>query len=161
MTNDACASQGERGGYRDNRRPVRRKSRLIVRNVWLRGANVGVSYRPTKFQGARLVRLVFSIRCIVAAIGLFGALAVAAAELPIFDAHIHYSHDAWEIIPPDAAIAILRTAGLKRALVSSSGDAGTRRLAAAAPDLVIPSLRPYRTRGDAATWVRDDSVIAF
>ena len=33
------------------------------------------------------------------------------AELPIFDAHVHYSHDAWENLPPKDAIAILRRAG--------------------------------------------------
>jgi hypothetical protein len=87
--------------------------------------------------------------------------AVAAADMPIFDAHVHYSHDAWENLPPKDAIAILRKAGLKRALVSSSGDEGTQRLVAEAPELVIPSLRPYRTRGDVGTWVRDDTVIAF
>ncbi len=89
------------------------------------------------------------------------AAPAAAADLPIFDAHVHYSHDAWESTPPPAAIAILRKAGLKRALVSSSGDAGTQRLVALAPDLVVPSLRPYRTRGDVSTWARDDTVIAF
>ena len=67
---------------------------------------------------------------------------VIAAELPIFDAHVHYSHDAWDNLPPKDAVAILRKAGLKRALVSSSGDAGTQRLVAEAPDLVLPSLRP-------------------
>ena len=86
---------------------------------------------------------------------------LAAAELPIFDAHVHYSHDAWENLPPKDAIAILRKAGLKRALVSSSGDEGTQRLVAEAPELVVPSLRPYRTRGDVSTWVRDDTVAAF
>ena len=84
-----------------------------------------------------------------------------AAELPLFDAHIHYSHDAWDNLPPKEAVLILRKAGLKRALVSSSGDEGTQRLVAEAPDLVVPSLRPYRTRGDVGTWVRDDSVAAF
>ena len=89
------------------------------------------------------------------------ALSAHSAELPIFDAHVHYSHDAWENLPPRQAIAILRRAGIKRALVSSSGDEGTQRLVAEAPDLVLPSLRPYRTRGDIATWVRDESVSAF
>ncbi|HEX4884192.1 MAG TPA: amidohydrolase family protein [Casimicrobiaceae bacterium] len=84
-----------------------------------------------------------------------------AAELPIFDAHIHYSHDAWENLPPAQAIDVLRKAGLRRALVSSSGDDGTQRLAAAAPDLILPSLRPYRSRADVGTWVRDETVIAF
>ena len=85
----------------------------------------------------------------------------AAAELPIFDAHIHYSHDAWDNLPPPDAIAILRKAGLVRALISSSGDDGTQRLVAAAPALVIPSLRPYRTRSDVSTWARDDTVATF
>ncbi len=92
---------------------------------------------------------------------LAAAWPAPAADLPIFDAHVHYSHDAWESTPPPDAIAILRKAGLQRALVSSSGDAGTQRLVALAPDLVVPSLRPYRTRGDVSTWVRDDTVVAF
>jgi hypothetical protein len=86
---------------------------------------------------------------------------VAAAELPIFDAHIHYSHDAVLALPPKEAVAILRKAGLKRALVSSSDDAGTQKLMAEAPDLVIPELRPYRTRGDVGTWVKDDAVLRY
>ena len=92
---------------------------------------------------------------------LFVAGPLHAAELPIFDAHVHYSHDAWDNLPPKEAVAILRKAGVKRALVSSSGDEGTQRLVAEAPDLVLPSLRPYRTRGDVGTWVRDETVIAF
>ncbi|MBS1175592.1 MAG: hypothetical protein H6R06_4 [Proteobacteria bacterium] len=84
-----------------------------------------------------------------------------AAELPIFDAHVHYSHDAWDNLPPKDAVALLRKAGLKRALVSSSGDGGTQRLVAEAPDLIVPSLRPYRSRGEIGSWVRDDSVVAF
>ncbi len=83
------------------------------------------------------------------------------ADLPIFDAHVHYSHDAWETLPPKDAIELLRKAGLKRALVSSSGDDGQQRLFAEAPELVLPSLRPYRSRGEISTWVRDDSVPAY
>jgi hypothetical protein len=84
-----------------------------------------------------------------------------AAELPIFDAHVHYSHDAWDNLPPKDAVAILRKAGVKRALVSSSGDDGTQRLMTEAPGLVVPSLRPYRRRGDVGTWVRDETVATF
>ena len=89
------------------------------------------------------------------------AASTAAAGLPIFDAHVHYSHDALASLPPKVAIAILRRAGVVRALVSSSGDEGTQRLAAEAPDLVLPSLRPYRTRGEIGSWVNDESVVAF
>jgi hypothetical protein len=82
-----------------------------------------------------------------------------AEALPIFDAHLHYSHDAWERLPPKAAVAILRQAGLKRAMVSSSSDDGTQMLYAEAPDLVLPVLRPYRTRGEIGSWMHDSSVV--
>ena len=90
-----------------------------------------------------------------------GAANVCGADMPIFDAHLHYSHDAWDSVPPKQAIEILRKAGLKRALISSSGDDGQQRLQAEAPDLVIPELRPYRSRGEIGSWFRDQSVIPY
>lgn len=92
------------------------------------------------------------------ALALFASCATAA--LPIFDSHLHYSHDAWEQLPPKAAIEILRKAGLRGAMVSSSSDDGTQKLFAEAPDLVIPVLRPYRQRGEISSWVRDATIIA-
>jgi len=86
---------------------------------------------------------------------------VHAAELPIFDAHVHYSHDAVEMLPTEEVVALLRKANVKRALVSSSDDAGTQKLFAAAPDLIVPELRPYRRRGEIASWVRDPSVVTY
>jgi hypothetical protein len=88
-------------------------------------------------------------------------LSVQGQPLPIFDAHLHYSHDAWELVPVEQAIALMRRAGLKRALISSAGDEGQQRLYRAAPDLVIPELRPYRSRGEVGTWFRDDTVIPY
>jgi len=87
--------------------------------------------------------------------------AVHAAELPIFDAHLHYSHDAWDNLPPKIALELLRQAGVKRALVSSSSDDGQQRLLQLAPDLVLLSLRPYRTRGDVGSWARDATVVPY
>ena len=40
---------------------------------------------------------------VIVALSAAGAPAFAA-ELPIFDAHVHYSHDAWENLPPKDAI---------------------------------------------------------
>jgi hypothetical protein len=100
-------------------------------------------------------------RALAFGVALLAAAAPRAAELPIFDAHVHYSHDAWEHVPPEVAIDLLRRAGVRRALVSSSDDEGNRKLVAAAPGLVLPSLRPYRTRGELATWTRDESVIGY
>jgi hypothetical protein len=91
----------------------------------------------------------------------FAPLAARAAELPIFDAHLHYSHDAWEVVSPQEAIALLRRAGVRRALVSSSGDDGQQRMAAEAPDLIVPELRPYRSRADTGTWFRDETVPGY
>ena len=94
-------------------------------------------------------------------LALAPAAAPAAAELPIFDAHVHFSHDAADQIALSDAVAILRKAGLKGALVSSSDDAGTQKLYEAAPDIVVPELRPYRRRGEIGSWVRDATVIDY
>ena len=98
------------------------------------------------------------------ALGLqaFGlGLNASAAEpvMPIFDAHLHYSHDAWEYLPPKKAVALLRQAGLKHAMVSSSSDEGTQMLYNEAPDLVLPVLRPYRKRGEIGSWMHDTSIV--
>jgi hypothetical protein len=95
-------------------------------------------------------------------IGTTGALAqstsAASDALPIFDAHIHYSIDAWELFDVDAAIAQLDRANIRVALVSSTPDDGTLKLHARAPDRIIPILRPYRTRSDISTWTQDPSI---
>ncbi|MBI4203494.1 MAG: amidohydrolase [Betaproteobacteria bacterium] len=84
-----------------------------------------------------------------------------AQPLPIFDAHIHYSHDTVERLPPKEAVSLLRKAGVTRALVSSSNDDGTQKLYAEAPEIILPSLRPYRMRGDISTWTRDEAIVAY
>jgi hypothetical protein len=84
-----------------------------------------------------------------------------AVGIELFDAHIHYSSDAWAQYPPEHAIEILRDAGIRRALVSSTPDTGTQRLYALAPDLVVPILRPYRTRDDIGGWTRDGTIVAY
>ena len=97
------------------------------------------------------------------AAALLGApgTAQAAEPMPVFDAHIHYSHDAVELVPPAQAAQLLRAAGLKGALVSSSDDEGTQKLLAAAPDLIVPELRPYRTRADTSGWTRDEGIVKY
>ena len=85
----------------------------------------------------------------------------AQPALPLFDAHLHYSHDAWDLVPPRQAVALLRQAGLRGALVSSSDDQGNQMLAAEAPDLIVPALRPYRRRDEIGSWMRDDSVPGY
>jgi hypothetical protein len=102
------------------------------------------------------------------ALALFAALAVAAGissaradDLPIFDAHMHYSHDAWAVVPPREVVEILKKAGVKRALVSSSNNEGTRMLQDVAPGIIVPELRPYRSRGELSTWAKDRTILPF
>jgi len=101
------------------------------------------------------------IGAVAAALGLAAPGANAMEILPLIDTHIHYSHDAWEGLPPKDAIAALRRAGLRKAFVSSSSDEGTQKLRALAPDLIVPVLRPYRQRGETGTWFRDETVPAM
>jgi predicted TIM-barrel fold metal-dependent hydrolase len=82
--------------------------------------------------------------------------------VPLFDAHIHYSHDAWEAGAAEAGRGHpAQGRAARRALVSSSNDEGTQKLLAEAPDLIVPELRPYRTRADISSWVRDEGVVRY
>jgi hypothetical protein len=107
-------------------------------------------------EGTKM-RLIALILLLVSA----GLSPVQADELPIFDAHMHYSHDAWTLVPPQEVIEILKKAGIKRAMVSSSNNEGTRMLQDVAPDLIVPELRPYRSRGEISTWARDPTLIPY
>jgi hypothetical protein len=86
---------------------------------------------------------------------------VQAAELPIFDAHIHYNEDARGRTRPEAVIQILNRAGVRRALVSSTPNDGTLELYGKYPDRIVPTLRPYRTDADRDRWFRDPEIPAF
>ena len=95
---------------------------------------------------------------------LLGWLVLATAqaqELLIFDAYIHYSRPDWQVFIPERVLAILNQAGVQRALVSSTPDDGTLQLYAAAPQRIVPFLRPYRTREDMGSWPSDPAVQAY
>jgi hypothetical protein len=98
---------------------------------------------------------------LLAALLFAWSAAVHSADLPIFDGHVHFSHDAVDVLPVQEAVALLRKSGVRGALVSSSNDDGTQKLLAAAPDLIVPELRPYRTRSDTAGWTREEGILAY
>lgn len=87
--------------------------------------------------------------------------AMASAQLPLFDAHIHYSQPDWDVHTPERALSILARAGVRRAIVSSTPDDGTVKLYDRAPAGIVPFLRPYRTRADMSSWPRDLAVAAY
>ena len=103
--------------------------------------------------------LISALLCLVS----FGSSPLARAEddLPIFDTHLHYSSDGWGTFSADAILDLMAKAGVYRALVSSTPDDGTLALYERAPDRVVPILRPYRTRGDMATWTTDPTVVSY
>jgi predicted TIM-barrel fold metal-dependent hydrolase len=92
---------------------------------------------------------------------VLGTAAPAAAELPIFDAHVHYSRPDWDVYSPERALSILAAAGVRRAIVSSTPDDGTLKLYEKAPRTVVPFLRPYRTRDDMGKWHSDPGVQTY
>lgn len=81
--------------------------------------------------------------------------------LPIADAHVHYSHDSVEMTPPERVVELMRNAQLKFAMVSSSDDNGTQLLRDLAPELIVPSLRPYRRRGESGSWFKDPAALDY
>jgi hypothetical protein len=86
---------------------------------------------------------------------------VWAQELPVFDAHIHYSQPDWASYSTEAILALLDKTGVRWAMVSSTPDDGTLRLYKKAPGRIVPVLRPYRTRADMSTWTTDASIVPY
>ena len=102
-----------------------------------------------------------SLASLAAVLFLVGSPRLATAQYPIFDAHIHYSRPDWDAYSPEQALAILAQAGVRRAIVSSTPDDGTLRLYERAPSVVVPFLRPYRTRDDMGGWHEDTGVATY
>ena len=119
--------------------------------------------RPAPSAAARAGRVRVRRMKALATLAFTVVLGLAApipfsAQLPIFDAHIHYSQPDWTVYPPERILALFKDAGVRRALVSSTPDEGTLQLYEKAPTVVVPFLRPYRTRGDMGSWPRDPAV---
>ncbi len=81
--------------------------------------------------------------------------------IPLFDAHLHYSRDAWAQYPVSAILATLDRAGIKRALVSSTPNEGTLRLYEADPARIVPEARPYRTSEDVSRWYTEPGIVEY
>ncbi len=83
------------------------------------------------------------------------------ADIPLFDAHVHWSENAHDEIPLAKALEILDKAGVRMAAVSSTSDAATIQLYRVNPARVVPMLRPYRTRADMGGWPNDAGIPAY
>jgi predicted TIM-barrel fold metal-dependent hydrolase len=88
-------------------------------------------------------------------------IVVADSALDIFDGHIHYSSDVWDTLPPQRALELLAEAGITRAVVSATPGEGAERLYRAAPERVVPFLRPYSRPEHRYTWFRDAAIMDY
>ena len=82
-------------------------------------------------------------------------------DLPVFDTHVHYKEPAWSVYPPDVVIEMMKSAGVAKALVSSTPDEGTRMLYREDPDRIIPFLRPYHDDITSSNWHQQEQIIDY
>ena len=59
-------------------------------------------------------RILSMFRFFLATMLVFVGSVTRAQDLPIFDAHMHYSHDAVLQIPPEQVVEILRKAVIRK-----------------------------------------------
>jgi predicted TIM-barrel fold metal-dependent hydrolase len=107
-----------------------------------------------------LHRWLFSLAALMAAPAPF-PMAWAQERLPIIDTHVHYSQPAWGVHNPEAVFKAFDAAGVSCALISSSPDEGTLTLQRAAPNRVVPILRPYREGVTSSNWFADAATPAY
>jgi predicted TIM-barrel fold metal-dependent hydrolase len=99
-----------------------------------------------------------SSRFLGTALLLVLSVSVARAELPLFDAHLHYSGEDAEAFTPAEIVAILERHGVTRALVSGTPNATTEALHREAPGQIVPFLSVYRDARDKRDWMHDQHV---
>lgn len=85
----------------------------------------------------------------------------AEERLQIFDTHVHYSREAWDIYDAATVFEKFDDAGVTRALVSSTPDDGTLTLLHEDGRRVAPELRPYHGDFHAGNWYRSPEVIPY
>jgi predicted TIM-barrel fold metal-dependent hydrolase len=88
-------------------------------------------------------------------------IGAGVAELPIFDAHMHYKQPAWEPYPVATVIELMDRSGVAMALVSSTPDAGTIRLWEYAPGRIVPELRPYHGDAGSGNWTKSPGMLDY
>ncbi len=85
----------------------------------------------------------------------------AVAELPIFDAHIHYKEPAWGPYPVESVIELMDRNGVAMGLVSSTPDEGTIMLWEYAPNRIVPELRPYHGNAGSSNWTELPEMASY
>ncbi|MEG3620189.1 amidohydrolase family protein [Magnetovibrio sp. PR-2] len=84
-----------------------------------------------------------------------------AADLPLFDAHMHYKIEAWDDYPPSTVVELMDKTGVAQALVSSTPDRGTIKLWKFAPDRFVPEMRPYAGQANSRNWTTQPGMLDY
>ena len=89
--------------------------------------------------------------------------ACAQAKLKIFDAHLHYNQEPNPLYPLEKVLEVFRRNEVGGIIANSRPNKGTHELVAAKAQglLVVPFIRPYRTRADVTDWSTDPSIYAL
>lgn len=97
-----------------------------------------------------------------AAIALFPSLVQGDESIPVFDGHVHYNEDATVAYSPSEIVQKMHSAGVPRALVSSTSDDNTLALLnEGGESLVVPFLRPYGGQIHSGNWYRHPDTLAY
>lgn len=106
-------------------------------------------------------RMIVSICITLMALASSAATCAEERQLPIFDAHVHYNQDAWQVYDPPYVAELLQQAGVVGGLVGSWPDEGTVKLHAAFPDKFVAELCPYQELNDRERWSKKPGVLTF
>lgn len=82
----------------------------------------------------------------------------AAAQTPLFDAHLHYNAEQRAAIAPDEILATLEASGIEHAVVTSTPPENALELARHAPETIVPFLGVYRSRADKEHWMHQPDL---
>ena len=85
----------------------------------------------------------------------------AIADVPIFDAHVHYKEPAWGPYPVERVIELMDSSGVAMGLVSSTPDEGTIALWEHAPNRIVPELRPYHGDAGSSNWTEMEGMDSY
>ena len=97
---------------------------------------------------------------VAALLALVPQAGTAETKLKIFDAHLHYNQEPTAFYRLDQVLDIFRRNNVVGVIANSRPNKGTHELVNAKAQglLVVPFIRPYRTRADVSDWSTDPSI---
>ena len=97
---------------------------------------------------------------VAALFALIAQAGTAETQLKIFDAHLHYNQEPTPFYRLEQVLDVFRRNSVAGIIANSRPNKGTHELVNAKAQglLVVPFIRPYRTRADVSDWSTDPSI---